>query len=94
MRNINNNNYIDVKNTLKPIFNNYREVSSYLIIIDDITREVKSAEALEKSQELYKFLTENSNDMVWAMDSQLNYTYISPTAGNLSALTACNNFCE
>jgi diguanylate cyclase (GGDEF)-like protein/PAS domain S-box-containing protein len=40
---------------------------------------INSREALLASEQRYRFIAENTNDVIWAMDSKLRYTYISPS---------------
>jgi len=48
---------------------------------------VKAKEKAEKSEEKYRLLAENSNDVVWLLDLNLNFIYISPSAEKLFGYT-------
>jgi len=43
-----------------------------------ITR-IKYREALQNSEQRYRFIADNTGDVIWAMDSHLRYTFISPS---------------
>ena len=36
-------------------------------------------EALQESEQRYRFIADNTNDVIWAMDGKLRYTFISPS---------------
>ncbi|MFX0108047.1 MAG: PAS domain S-box protein [Candidatus Hodarchaeota archaeon] len=40
----------------------------------------KSIEALEESEEKYRYLAEYSKDVIWTVDMDLTFTYLSPSA--------------
>jgi PAS domain S-box-containing protein len=45
----------------------------------DITAERQAEEALRASDARYRFLAENMSDVIWAVDMDMRYTYISPS---------------
>ena len=56
--------------------------------VHDITDQKKAYEALAQSEHLYRLLAENVSDVIWIMDMDLNFTYISPSAARSMGITA------
>ena len=59
------------------------EVTHYLGIITDITKEKNAETALKLSQEKYRTLVETTEDFVWEVDRNGIYTYCSPQVETL-----------
>ena len=52
-------------------------------LLTDITDRKQVEEELRKSEEKYRYITENMTDVVWMTDLNLNTTYISPSIERL-----------
>jgi PAS domain S-box-containing protein/putative nucleotidyltransferase with HDIG domain len=49
----------------------------------DITESKKAQQELEQSEKKYRLLAENLSDVIWTMDTNLRYTYLSPSVTSL-----------
>jgi len=62
-------------------------VSFLISIIRDITKTKEAERALIESEAKYRFIEENINDLIWKMDTNFRYTYISPLIYKLRGYT-------
>ncbi|MFA5079113.1 MAG: diguanylate cyclase [Dehalococcoidia bacterium] len=51
----------------------------YLESFSDITQHIHHADALRQSELKFRFLAENTHDILWTMDLNLHTTYVSPS---------------
>lgn len=52
-------------------------------ILQDITERRKMEERLRESEEKYRRIAENTSDVIWTIDTNLNTTYVSPSVKRL-----------
>ena len=60
----------------------------YLGIGRDITEQLRSQEAIRDSEAHYRLLTENVSDVVWRVDADSRFSYMSPADERLRGYTA------
>ena len=53
----------------------------------DITERISFEEILRQNEEKYRFLTENVGDIIWQIDKDYNYIYVSPSVENILGYT-------
>jgi PAS domain S-box-containing protein len=63
-------------------------ISHFVAVKDDITERKRAEQALRKSEQRYKFLTESIDDVYTAMDDDLRYTYWNKRAEEITGFGA------
>jgi PAS domain S-box-containing protein len=77
--------YID--GTLIPKMNQDNDVEGYFAVLNDVTERVLNTKKIEESEHKYRLLAENSSDVVWLIDLNLQFKYISPSVEKVFGYT-------
>ena len=72
-----------IRSICKPIFGENREVINLTGTNQDITEQKLIRNKIEKAEEMYRLLTDNSNDLICLQESDSSFKYISPSIKNL-----------
>ena len=66
-----------------PLFNSSGELIGTVGAGRDVTQDKKTLEEKKASEDRYRLLAENVRDVIWTMDENLNFTYVSPSIYDL-----------
>ena len=78
----------DVEVRVSLLFTPHQNLSGRLIVLRDIT-ERKSFEAqMQESEEKFRFMTENSSDVIWHLNNDYCFDYISPADERMRGFTS------
>ncbi|MDD3399161.1 MAG: PAS domain S-box protein, partial [Candidatus Methanomethylophilaceae archaeon] len=65
----------------------YRGKESNLAVLIDVTDVRRTAEKWKRSDELYRLISDYTSDVIWMMDLQGRFTYVSPSVVQLRGFT-------
>lgn len=74
---------MDVFQVMTPIMNAKGEYDSYLTVLHDITDQKKKERKLQESESRFRLLAENVNDVIWTLDLEGRFLYVSPSVVKL-----------
>lgn len=69
--------------TSSAMFNKEGDFIGILGVSRNITDRKRAIEALRKSEERHRLLADNASDVIWTMDLEGHYTYVSPSVQKL-----------
>lgn len=64
------------------------EIVGVVAFVRDVTERVKVEEALKESEQRYRLLSDNAVDVIWSMELDGTFTYISPSFQDLTGFTS------
>jgi PAS domain S-box-containing protein len=84
-----NGQVIDIEVSATLIYNQNGEPKEILGVSRDITKRKKAELALKESEEKYRLISDNSNDVIWTIDiASGKITFLSPSVTNVSGFPA------
>ena len=76
-----------LETTGSPIFDQAGNVTGYRGTSMNVSEQVKAQEDLKKSEEQFRLLAENVNDVIWTLDINGRFLYVSPSVEKLRGYT-------
>jgi len=78
-----------VRATMQKLFDNAKVMEAVNLRLEKEINEHKQVEeTLQKNEDIFRLVSENANDVIWTIDMDLNYTYISPTIEKIQGWNA------
>ncbi len=71
-----------------PLINEKGIAYAVIETLEDITEDQRSLERIRESEQRFRLLADNATDVIWTMDLQGRFTYISPSVKRLRGYTA------
>lgn len=75
------------RHSLVPVVNGDAPVEQIAVFAEDITVRRLAEIALRTSEEKYRFLAENTSDVIWQLDGQMRFLYANDSYHTLSGFT-------
>jgi len=82
--------YIAIDNLLskQPISSYQREILAlFAQTLGNLTTRIRSQESIEESERQYRLLADNATDVIWSMDLDGTFTYVSPAVEQMRGYT-------
>ncbi len=77
-----------IMDSAAPIRNDYGEVRGVILVFSDVTEKYAIQESLRKSEEKYRLVVDNANDVIWTFDLEsMSFTYVSPSTTRIFGYT-------
>lgn len=72
-----------IRNIGEPIYNNKNKIIGRRGVSQDITEQKLTRNKIEKAEEMYRLLADNSNDLIFLQEPDSTYKYVSPSIINI-----------
>ncbi len=69
--------------SMSAMVTNLQGIPHIISVTQDVTEQKRMEAALRESEEKYRFMTENSGDVIWHMNRDLVFDYMSPADENM-----------
>ncbi|MFH1635291.1 MAG: PAS domain S-box protein, partial [Chloroflexota bacterium] len=69
---------------IAPVFDESGAIMNFIAIKHDVTKRLRAETALRESEQKYRIMIEQSNDMIWTLDTDGNLTFFNQRSEELS----------